>query len=64
MIPDREAALVILHLLLQIEEYEPAPLEDGGGGALERPDGRPLPAELENKLRKALLSAGERGRRR
>ena len=64
MIPDREAALVILHLLLQIEEYEPAPLEDGSAEGAQRPEGKPLPAELESKLRKTLLKSSERGGRR
>jgi hypothetical protein len=63
MIPDKEAALVILHLLLELEAYEPAPLEDDGGGPMERPEGKPLPVELENKLRRTLLRNGERGRR-
>jgi len=63
MIPDKEAALVILHLLLEMEAYEPAPLEDDQGGSAERPEGRPLPVELENKLRRTLLQKGERGRR-
>jgi len=62
MIPDKEAALVILHLLLELEAYEPVPLEDGEGIA-ERPEGKPLPAELENKLRRTLLRGGKRGRR-
>jgi hypothetical protein len=63
MIPDKEAALVILHLLLELEAYEPAPLEDDEGGEVERPEGRPLPVELENKLRRTLLKNEDRRRR-
>jgi DEAD/DEAH box helicase domain-containing protein len=55
MIPDKEAALVILHLLLELEEYEPVPAEEGQSGGAMRPEGKPLPPELENKLRRALL---------
>jgi len=64
MIPAREAALVILHYLLEIEQYEPAAPEGAGAEDVPRPDGRPLPPELENKLRKALTRAvdGSRGR--
>jgi DEAD/DEAH box helicase domain-containing protein len=62
MIPDKEAALVILHLLLEMEPYEPAPLEDGGEEAAKRPEGKPLPVELENKLRKTLTRAADRRR--
>lgn len=53
MIPDKEAALVVLHHLLEIEPYEPAPLEDAAAAA-ERPEGKPLPPELEEKLRQSL----------
>ena len=49
-------------LLLQLEAYEPAPLEDEGAGFPARPEGKPLPAELENKLRRTLLQKGGRGR--
>ncbi len=56
MIPDKEAALVILHYLLQIEPYEPAPPERRRGEKEpQRPKGKPLPVELEGKLREALL---------
>lgn len=56
MIPDREAALVVLHYMLQIEAYEPAPPENSSGGKkVERPKGKPLPVELEKKLRQTLL---------
>ena len=56
MIPDREAALVILHYLLEEKPYTPLPPEEAGGGnEIERPEGKALPAELEEKLRMSLL---------
>ncbi|MBN2184990.1 MAG: DEAD/DEAH box helicase [Candidatus Krumholzibacteriota bacterium] len=56
MIPDREAALVILHYLLEAEPYQPLPLEGGRGeDDIKRPEGKPLPVELEVKLRRSLL---------
>jgi ATP-dependent helicase YprA (DUF1998 family) len=64
MIPDKEAALVILHLLLELEAYEPAPLEEGEGGEADRPEGKTLPVELENKLRRTLLKNDDRRRGR
>jgi DEAD/DEAH box helicase domain-containing protein len=60
MIPDKEAALVVLHLLLQIEPYEPAPVEEGGGEEIKRPEGKSLPPELAGKLRKSLQKTKDR----
>ncbi|HSG28756.1 MAG TPA: Zn-binding domain-containing protein, partial [Candidatus Krumholzibacterium sp.] len=62
MIPDKEAALVILHYLLEIEPYEPAfPSGDTDGAeAIPRPEGKPLPVELEGKLRGSLHRKKER----
>lgn len=55
MIPDKEAALVILHAMLQIEPYKPAPPDAKRGVVDEkRPAGKPLPVELEGKLREEL----------
>jgi DEAD/DEAH box helicase domain-containing protein len=55
MIPDKEAALVILHFLLQKEPYHPLPTEKEGELKDEkRPSGKPLPVELEGKLREEL----------
>jgi DEAD/DEAH box helicase domain-containing protein len=56
MIPDKEAALVILHHLLEKEPYVPPPGERriGTEETVERPEGKPLPVELENKLRAGL----------
>ncbi len=55
MIPDKEAALVILHALLQKEPYKPPPPEHRRGEEeKERPKGKPLPVELEGKLRDEL----------
>jgi hypothetical protein len=64
MIPDKEAALVILHYLLQIEPYEPAPVDGGSSESRPRPEGKPLPPELENKLRQSLerKNSAARGR--
>ncbi len=61
MIPDKEAALVILHHLLGMEPYTPLPSErKSGEEEIERPKGKPLPAELEVKLREGLRK--KRGR--
>jgi DEAD/DEAH box helicase domain-containing protein len=56
MIPDKEAALVILHALLQKEPYIPKPVERARdeAPAPERPKGRALPLELQGKLRAEL----------
>ncbi|HOX38786.1 MAG TPA: DEAD/DEAH box helicase [Candidatus Brocadiia bacterium] len=59
-IPDKEAALVILHELLGLEPYEPKPLirkrRDIAPPAesAEKPRGKPLPPGLERRLRKRL----------
>lgn len=64
MIPDKEAALVVLHALLELDPYEPPPPEDRDGvEAAPRPEGKPLPVEVEGKLREALLRAHRRGRK-
>ena len=60
MIPDKEAALVMLHYLLGMEAYEPSPPGEEGGPEQQRPQGKPLPVELEGKLRKSLLKKRER----
>jgi DEAD/DEAH box helicase domain-containing protein len=55
MIPDKEAALVILHLMLELEPYTPAPLDHAREEVeTERPEINPLPPELEVKLRRSL----------
>ena len=55
MIPDKEAALVIIHALLGKEPYIPRPVErHGEEGPIEKPEGKPLPIELEGKLRESL----------
>ena len=56
MIPDKEASLVILHHLLELDPYTPAPAELGADGAppAERPRGKALPLELQGKLRAEL----------
>jgi len=56
MIPDKEAALVILHLLLEKEPYQPPPPEQRRDEEelQERPKGKPLPVELAGKLRDEL----------
>jgi ATP-dependent helicase YprA (DUF1998 family) len=56
MIPDKEACLVILHALLQKEPYHPRPLEHAReeAPAPERPKGKPLPLEVQGKLRQEL----------
>ncbi len=55
MIPDKEAALVILHLILEKEPYIPAPLDHSRAEPeIERPEIKPLPPELEVKLRRSL----------
>jgi DEAD/DEAH box helicase domain-containing protein len=57
MIPDREAALVILHALLEMEPYLPAaPRRETAGEEVERPSGKELPVELEGKLREELYN--------
>jgi len=57
MIPDKEAALVILHSLLELEPYKPrAPRPSAGEEDVERPSGKPLPVELEGKLREELYN--------
>jgi DEAD/DEAH box helicase domain-containing protein len=65
LIPDKEAALVILHRLLEKKPYAPAPLERPRDEAAteERPTGKPLPAELEGKLRGELRKKRSRTRR-
>ncbi|MBN1163061.1 MAG: DEAD/DEAH box helicase [Candidatus Krumholzibacteriota bacterium] len=64
MIPDKEAALVILHYLLQIEPYRPAvPTERREGAGVKRPQGKPLPLELEGKLRETLNKSRDRSRK-
>ena len=66
MIPDKEASLVVLHLLLEKEPYQPPPPEQRRDEELqERPKGKPLPVELAGKLRDELrkkrgLSQGNR----
>jgi len=56
MIPDKEAALVIIHSLLGKEPYVPKPVEprEEHEPSYERPSGKPLPIELEGKLRENL----------
>ncbi|MCK4236265.1 MAG: DUF1998 domain-containing protein, partial [Candidatus Krumholzibacteria bacterium] len=65
MIPDKEAALVILHHLLQMEPYKPLPPERSRSGEelIERPRGKPLPIELEGKLREGLRKKRKRSSR-
>lgn len=65
MIPDKEAALVILHRLLEKEPYTPAPLEQPRDEEVlaERPTGKPLPTELEGKLREELRKKRKRADR-
>ncbi len=65
MIPDKEAALVILHHLLGIGPYTPRPVEraPGEGPPPERPRGKPLPLELQGKLRAELAKKRGAGRR-
>ena len=55
-LPDKEAALVILHALLQKEPYVPKPVERARDEvpAPERPKGKALPLELQGKLRAEL----------
>ena len=63
MIPDKEAALVILHHLLSLDPYTPksGPENADGTPAAERPKGKPLPVELQGKLRAELgKKRGER----
>lgn len=63
MIPDKEAALVILHSLLEKEPYKPPPPDKRRGEEpVERPRGKPLPIELEGKLREGLRRTKERKR--
>jgi len=56
MIPDKEAALIIVHALLEMEPYIPKVTEEAKGEdkVLARPAGKPLPVELEGKLRENL----------
>ena len=57
MIPDKEAALVILHALLERDPYIPPPPDERRRTEVEledRPKGKPLPVELEAKLKKSL----------
>ncbi len=55
MIPDKEAAIVILHHLLELDPYTPGPARGGDGApAAERPRGKALPVELQGKLRAEL----------
>ena len=61
MIPDREAALVILHALLELKPYRPAaPRRESEGPEVERPSGKSLPVELEGKLREELYNRTRR----
>lgn len=64
MIPDKEAALVILHHLLEMEPHTPRPAERLPGEAPPppRPTGKALPLELAGKLR-AELKRKERAKR-
>ncbi|HUV35977.1 MAG TPA: DEAD/DEAH box helicase [Patescibacteria group bacterium] len=65
MIPDKEAALVILHGLLERVAYKPPPPQGRRGDEpVERPKGKPLPIELEGKLREGLRKTKERKRAR
>lgn len=65
-IPDKEAALVILHDLLELEPYVPRPLSDeerarrGAGSAEAGSPIKRLPEHVEEKLRRKLR--GMRGR--
>ena len=65
MIPDKEASLVILHHLLEIGSYTPRAAEraPGEGPLPERPRGKPLPLELQGKLRAELAKKRGTGRR-
>ncbi|MCK4350727.1 MAG: DUF1998 domain-containing protein, partial [Candidatus Krumholzibacteria bacterium] len=57
MIPDKEAALVILHAFLEKDPYIPPPPDERSREEFElmdRPKGKPLPVELEAKLKKSL----------
>jgi DEAD/DEAH box helicase domain-containing protein len=63
MIPDKEAALVILHALLEKAPYVPPPPTERRRSDVElmdRPKGKPLPPELEVKLKKALRKKQQR----
>ncbi|MFS8573102.1 MAG: DEAD/DEAH box helicase, partial [Clostridia bacterium] len=75
-VPDKEAALVILHALLGREPYVPKlapayreagalPGEEAAGSAVVRPPSEPLPERLELRLRKQLqrLAAAREERR-
>ena len=63
MIPDKEAALVILHSLLQIEPYLPIiPKVKRDVKEEKRPKGKPLPVELEGKLRESLYGRNKKNR--
>ncbi|UCF04332.1 MAG: DEAD/DEAH box helicase [bacterium] len=64
MIPDKEAALVILHYLLEKEPYQPPPPERSIEieETFERPEGKPIPVELESKLRAGLRRKRMRSR--
>ena len=57
MIPDKEAALVILHAFLEKDPYIPPPPDERRREEFElmdRPKGKPLPIELQAKLKKSL----------
>lgn len=56
MIPDKEAAMVLLHCLLMIDAYSPKPLDTDRkeSPTPERPRGKPLPLELRGKLKAEL----------
>ena len=61
MIPDKEAALVILHALLEKDPYVPRPVDRAAGEEIvQRPDTKPLPIELESKLRENLYRVRKR----
>ncbi len=65
MIPDKEAALVVLHHLLEREPYQPPPPEHRRDEEelQERPKGKPLPVELAGKLRDELRKKQARSQR-
>ncbi|MDZ7859522.1 MAG: DEAD/DEAH box helicase [Candidatus Krumholzibacteriota bacterium] len=64
MIPDKEAALVILHSMLQLQPYRPAAVKKERNVKEEkRPKVKPLPVELEGKLREGLYGRKKRNDR-
>jgi DEAD/DEAH box helicase domain-containing protein len=63
MIPDKEAALVILHSLLQLEPYRPViPKVRRDVKEEKRPKGKPLPVELEGKRREGLYGRNKKNK--